>query len=106
MLPSEFGESYATEADVEALHKEIELAKAQSKVNEKHQKINEAREAKQQLIKDEAKRIKESIQVDGLIHLKDGTREFPDGTVVTGVNGNLIQTSDDVGFATLTKKSI
>jgi len=36
------------------------------------------------------------LEFDGLIHLKDGTRLFPNGQVVDGVNGVLVQTTDDM----------
>ena len=87
-------ESQVTDAEVEALHKEIDLAKAQEKDNVKHRKDQDAVNAKHQLVEDQAKRMK-SLQFDGLIHLKDGTRLFPNGQVVDGVNGVLVQTLDD-----------
>ena len=88
-------DSQTTDAEVEALHKEINLAKAQAKVNAHHRKTQDARDAKHQLVEDQAERMKH-LEFDGLIHLKDGTRLFPNGQVVDGVNGVLVQTTDDM----------
>lgn len=87
-------DNQTTDAEVEALHKEINLAKAQAKVNAHHRKTQDARDAKHQLVADQAERMKH-LEFDGLIHLKDGTRLFPNGQVVDGVNGVLVQTLED-----------
>ena len=87
-------ESQTTDAEVEALHKEIDLAKTQAKTNVKLRKLEDAVNARHQLVEDRAYRMKH-LQIDGLFHLKDGTRVFPNGNVVDGVNGALVQNSED-----------